>query len=177
MTCAAELCCSEVFVNDLGNNLGKLLRKGLILLVAGCAGLPAWASNPVTVDQLAAIVAKAQTKMDGEAAKELSGLELTERLSSARYEQLRVVLPGDRSKEALLALADTSVFLNPPASDIPATATPDMAAQRRMMGLTVNYLSKTLPLLPNLFAARDVVRFEGRPVGLDANQVADNPLR
>ncbi len=155
----------------------NLFRKGAILLVAGCMGLPALASNPVTVDQLAAIVAKAQTKMDGEAAKELSGLELTERLSSARYEQLRVVLPGDRSKEALLALADVSAFLDPPASDIPATATPDKAAQRRMMGLTVNYLSKTLPLLPNLFAARDVVRFEGRPVSLDASQVADNSLR
>ena len=97
-------------------------------------------------------------KADAEVARELAGVELSERLSSARLEQLEAMLPGDKSREALIAVADASAFLDPPPSEIPATATPELAAQKRMMSMTVAYLGKTLPLLPNLFAARDTMR-------------------
>jgi VWFA-related protein len=46
---------------------------------------------------------------------------------------------------------------------MPATATPERATQRRILSLTVNYLGKTLPMLPNLFASRETMRFESRP--------------
>jgi VWFA-related protein len=140
-----------------------MMRKlAFLLLLVGIA-LPAFAVKPVTVEQLERMLASAQSKPDAEVARLLSDLELTERLNSARLKQLQTNLPGERSQLALIALADTSAFLDLPSTDIPATATPDLATQRRMMSMTVDYLGKTLPLLPNLFAARDTLRFETRP--------------
>lgn len=151
------------------------MRKwALCFLLAGLA-LPALAANRVTVSQLEQVLAAASGKPDADAARQIAGLELTERLSSARLEQLRANLPGEKSQQALIALADTSAFLDPPPTDMPATATPDAATQRRIMALTVDYLGKTLPLLPNLFAARDTLRFETRPSQLQAG-ASDNPL-
>jgi len=143
-------------------------------LMAGMA-FPACAARRVTVEELEQAVAADQGKLDTQAARQFSEMELTERLSTARLERLSAQLPGEKSKQALRALADESAFLQPPAAEIPATATPDAAAQRRMMAKTVHYLGKTLPMLPNLFATRDTARFETRP-GVDAGS-ADNPLR
>jgi len=151
------------------------MRKFLVCVILAGFSLPLFAANRLTVEQLEQALAGAKTKADSDLARELAGMELSERLSSARLEQLRVNLPGERSQHALIALADTSAFLEPSAADIPATATPDAAAQRRMMAQTVNYLGKTLPLLPNLFAARDTMRFETRPDV--AERSAENPLR
>jgi len=151
------------------------MRKlAIVLLITGLA-LPACAARRVTVDELEQAVAAAQGKLDGQAARQLGDLELTERLSTVRMERLTAELPGEKSKQALRALADESAFLAPPAAEIPATATPDVRAQRRMMAKTVHYLAKTLPMLPNLFASRDTTRFETRP-GTDGGS-ADNPLR
>jgi VWFA-related protein len=130
----------------------------------------------IPVEELEHMVARGHGKLDAEVARELAGIELTERLSTARLAQLRADLPGDKSRQALLVLADTSAFLEPPASEIPATATPTLAAQQRMMTLTVSYLGKSLPLLPNLFATRDTVRFESKPIPAGSADFTDNPL-
>ncbi len=100
---------------------------------------------------------------------------MQERLSTARLEQLETMLPGDKSRDALIAVADASAFVELPASEMPATALPDVAAQKRMMAMTVAYLGKTLPMLPNLFAARDTMRFESRPEALEG--MTESPLR
>jgi VWFA-related protein len=153
-------------------------RKSLWLLLA-CLALPAFAADPptalswISVEQLEHLLSTADTRSDGDEARQLSALQLTERLSTAKYQQLKALLPGDKSRQALLALADLSSFLEPPASDIPATAAPDTASQRHMLALTVGYLGKTLPLLPDLFATRDTQRFESRPSSL----AGDNPVR
>jgi VWFA-related protein len=152
-----------------------MLKWALCFILAGLA-LPAFASNPVTVSQLEHMLAAGRARPDVDVARQLAGLELTERLSSARLEQLRANLSGEKSQNALVALADASAFLAPPSTDIPATATPDATTQRRMMALTVDYLGKTLPLLPNLFAARDTMRFETRPESSQGIGGADNPL-
>jgi len=153
------------------------MRKWALWFVLAGIALPVFAANRVTVEQLEKVLAATRTNSDADVAKQLGGLELTERLSSARLEQLRTNLPGEKSRQALIALADTSAFLDLPGSDIPATATPDASAQRRIMSLTVDYLAKTLPLLPNLFAARDTMRFESRPSQFQGALDSDNPLR
>ena len=149
----------------------------LLLMVPAGSSAPAFASNRVTVEQVEKILSSARSKPDADVAKELAGLELTERLGSARLRQLRSNFPGEKSQQALVALADTSAFLDPPPSEIPATARPDPAVQRRMMALTVDYLGKTLPLLPNLFAARDTMRFETPASQFQGDASGDNPLR
>ena len=153
------------------------MRKLALCLLLASLALNAFAARRVNVEQLERVLATALGKPDAEVAKRLADLELTERLNSARLQSLSARFPGEKSQQVLLALADTSAFLDPPATDIPATATPDQAAQRRMMSLTVNYLGKALPLLPNLFATRSTERFENTPSVTAASLLPENPLR
>jgi VWFA-related protein len=152
------------------------MRKWILCFILAGIALPALAANRLTVDQLEQALAAANAKPDAEVARQLSSMELTERLSTARLQQLEAQLPGEKSQQALLALADISAFLDPPAAEMPATATPDRATQRRILALTVGYLGKTLPMLPNLFAARDTVRFETHPSQSIEAISDDNPL-
>jgi len=69
-------------------------------------------------------------------------------------------LPGNRAREALMALADMAAFLDPPPSEIPVLEIPDLASQRKMIALTVNYVSKTLHDLPNFYATRVTSSFQ-----------------
>jgi VWFA-related protein len=97
---------------------------------------------------------------DTEVAQELSGLELTERMSSARLSSWKARLPGEKSRAALVALADQSAFMSLPAADIPATPPPDPAARRQMLSRTIDYLSKTILQLPDFFATRTTVQYD-----------------
>ena len=153
------------------------MRKWALCFILAGIALPAFAANRVTVEQVEQVLSSAKSKPDAELAKQLSGLELTERLSTARLEQFEARLSGEKSKQALLVLADTSAFLDPPSTEMPATATPDRTTQQRILSLTVNYLGKSLPLLPNLFAARDTMRFETRPSQFQEELSEANPLR
>ncbi len=133
-----------------------------ILLALAATALPGMAARRVTVEQLEQMLARTDARSDAEVAKQLSGVELGERLSGERLKQISTALPGEKSRQALLVVADSSAFLSPPAAEIPGTATPDSQAQHRMMALTVDYLAKSLPLLPNLFAVRETSHFESK---------------
>ena len=113
----------------------------------------------LTVDQLEQMLGAAHAG-DKELAQELFGLELTERMSSTNLSSWKARLPGERSRAALVALADRSAFLALPAADIPTTATPDLAGQRQMLARTVDYLSKTIVKLPDFFATRTTVQYD-----------------
>ena len=125
--------------------------------------MPDSAARPVTVEELERALKELQGEPDAKAAKQLSAHALTERLSSAKLSALKAGLPGVKAQQALVALADASVFLNPPAAEIPAGAPPDLAAQRRMMAQTIDYLAKTIPKLPDFFAARVTAHYEESP--------------
>ncbi len=86
-------------------------------------------------------------------------MDLTERMSGAQLAQWNAGLLGAKSQAALVALADASAFLNPPAARIPSIAPPDLAARRQMIAKTVEYLSKTTPKLPDFFATRTTIRY------------------
>ncbi len=122
-----------------------------LLLV--CLAVPVFAADPsapsrVSVEQLEHLLSGAKSKTDGDVARQISALELTERLGAARYQQLKDLLPGEKSRQALLALADSSSFLEPPASDIPATAAPGLAEQRRMLRSPSAILARPFPCCP-----------------------------
>ena len=130
----------------------------------------------VTVSQLTQRIEGLKNKRDGETAKEIEHLQLTERLNSSKLEVLSNELPGAKAKKALRAVADASVFLDLPKGEVPDRAVPDVAEQRRMVSLAVNYLAKTVPKLPNFFARRTTVSFEA--VGMVKEGAAnDGPLR
>jgi hypothetical protein len=76
---------------------------------------------------------------------------------------LQARLSGKKARQALVALADESVFLAPPSGEIPSTAPPDLATQRLIMSRTVDYVNKTISRLPNFFANRTLVRYHESP--------------
>src|SRR5580658_6442884 len=100
------------------------MRKlALLWLLAGVA-LPAVAARNITVEQLEQVLAAVHGKADAKVAQQLSGLELTERLSAARLSRWEADLPGPESRQSLVLLADVAAFLDPPAAEIPATPAP-----------------------------------------------------
>jgi hypothetical protein len=120
------------------------------------------AQQSVTVEDVQRILAEDKGKSDAEVARQLSGLELTERMRSAKLKLLEQSAPGTKSRRALVALADASVFLSPAAADALSQAPPDLNEQRRMLAMTVDYVGKTLPKLPNFYATRTTIRFENK---------------
>jgi VWFA-related protein len=143
---------------------GEKMKRFAWILVVLMLASHAWAAKRVTVDQLEQILNASRYNTDAEVARHLSDLELTERMSSTRLARWKAALPGGQAQEALVALADASEFLDPPAAEIPATAPPDVTAQRRMLALTVNYVGKTIPLLPNFLATMVTTSFEDTPL-------------
>ena len=139
------------------------MRKLLWLVPLASAASPVFAATRITVEQLRQTLAAAQGKPDAEVARQLSDLELTERLGTAALARLQVGLSGEKARQALTVLADTSAFLDPPAAEIPAQPAPDTAAQRKILAQTVNYVSRTVPQLPNFFATRVTTSFENTP--------------
>jgi hypothetical protein len=159
------------------------MRRVFCLLLLAGFSLPAFAvngsaSSKVTVAQLEQMLAADHAASDGEVADQLFGLQLTERLSAARFARLKAGLPGEKARQALLALADSSEFLNLPVAEIPAAAVPSPAAQRQTMQLVVSYVTQTLHRLPNFLATRETTRFEDRPQILytDSNIVIETYL-
>ena len=137
-----------------------------LLLAPLCVYLPATVTEvpkKVGTAQLTEMITAAQGTPDAALAEKLAGMVLTERLSSARLPELINSAPGEKSRTALMLLADQSIFLPPPADEVPADAAPDAAATRKMLVNIVNYVNTTVRQLPNLMATRFTNGFEDRP--------------
>jgi VWFA-related protein len=121
------------------------------------------AARRVTVEQLGEVLDASRGSRDEKLARQLSDLELSERVSDAQLATWQASMHGAKASAALIALADASKFLDPPTSEIPADAPPGLGEQGRMIALTIDYLNKTLPRLPNFFATRKTIRYEETP--------------
>jgi hypothetical protein len=137
-----------------------LIPKIVLLLLSFAIGPPAFAANPISVEDLEHLLANAPDQPDAQLARRLSNLELSQRLNSVKLSRWLIELPGPKARQALLALADMSAFLDLPPAEIPATAAPDSTAQRRMLSLSLDYISKTIRQLPNLFATRATTSYQ-----------------
>jgi len=140
-----------------------VIRKLFLLSWLAASTLQAFAAKAVTVEQLEELLEADHGKPDAKLAQQIATVELGERLSAPRLSLLEVGLPGPESQRALMLIADQSAFLELPATEIPATAKPDIPAQHRIVSLAVSYVSKTIRELPNFFATRDTIRFEDTP--------------
>ena len=118
------------------------------------------AREMIAVGQLRQVLETLRKLSDSEAAKRLSGMELTARLSSANAEELRSLVHGKKANEAFIELTDHSSFLPPPVAEISDAPAPEVQEQRRMLDRTIHYLQETLLRLPDLFATRTTVRYE-----------------
>lgn len=142
------------------------MRQFILLGLLTAMAFPAWAAKRVTVAQLEQALAtiSAAHKPDAEIARQIAGMKLSERLTEATLARLNAHLDtGSQAALALQLLADQSAFLDPPASELPATSVPDDATQQRMLEAVRNYVAQTLPRLPNFLATRSTRRYDDSP--------------
>jgi len=129
---------------------------------------PAPGIVPTTVEQLESALRAARGASDRDVARQLSRMELTERLNSMRLKALESGLPGKKARQALIALADGSAFLAPPPAEILPIAAPDSATQEKMLLRAIAYVAQTIPRLPNFVAERTTVEYGEVPRKPDA---------
>lgn len=138
-------------------------REWAILCFLAGAACPLFAATPVTVAQLQQLLDAARSKSDGKVAKQLSQVELTERVSAAQFAQWQAEFSGGRTREALTELADASAFLDLPATEISSTPAPSFEEQQQIFSRAVDYAAKALSKLPNFYATRETTHFEDTP--------------
>jgi VWFA-related protein len=114
----------------------------------------------VTVHELQQILDGANQEHDSELAKQLTGVELSERLSGGQLSLWKNRLRGKNSRAALVGLADESAFLDPPAAEILSDPAPDLDTQHQILSRTQKYLQEALPKLPDFFATRTTTEYE-----------------
>jgi hypothetical protein len=146
------------------------MRNFLFLFFMIAAVLPASAAEQVTVEQLEHTLAAAHGKRDKDLPKQLGGLVLSERLNSPRLARMQAGLPGEKSRLALLVLADASVFLQLPAAEIHATAAPDAHTQRLILSRAAEDLATSIHKLPDFFARQTTNRFHDLKVSYPTNE-------
>ena len=145
------------------------MRRLILLGLLAALALPGEAAKRVTVSQLeqALTSATAAHKPDAEIARQINGMELSERLTETTLGRLTAHLSsGSQVVLALQLLADHSAFLDPPATELPASAAPDDATQQRILESARNYVAQTLPRLPNFLATRTINRYDDSPQAL-----------
>ncbi|HEY1895813.1 MAG TPA: VWA domain-containing protein, partial [Terracidiphilus sp.] len=121
----------------------------------------------ISIEQLKKILELDES--DADKAKQLTGLELTERLSERRLSSLNNIAHGKRTRQEVRLLADASTFLDPPADEILAEPAPDQDAQKKMLSKSSEYLENTIRKLPDLFAKQTTVRFQETPMYLEGD--------
>jgi hypothetical protein len=126
------------------------------------------------LDQL---LSEAHGRENDKLAEELSKLELTERVSFPKLFGWMAKLRNKNVRQALIAGADASTFLEPPSSEILKQSPPTPAAQQRMLVLAKNYLEKSIPRLPDFYATRTTARYEDATrFNEDRTKITHEPL-
>jgi len=140
---------------------GPIVSGLLLLVVAASATGVAAQDSPVrvSVDQLQLVLTGLKGQSDRDVAGQIGALGLTERLSAVRLQRLNADLPGDKSRQALLAVADASAFLDLPAGDVLQTPQPDAATQGRILSQATDFVVATVTKMPDFLASRATTRF------------------
>jgi hypothetical protein len=148
------------------------MRTCILLTLVALLAAPCFArqqppeTRAVTVAQLEQFLAAHSGAWDKSLARQVAAMKLTERLSDAEGARLEKMLPGKRSRLALMAVADESAFLDPPPSEIPNLPPLSGAEQATLISKTVAYATQVMHQLPNFFANRTTVWFVGTPTAI-----------
>lgn len=139
------------------------MRKLGVLFLLGVFGSASFAGTRASMHEVEQLLRSLRDKPDAEVATSIANLELTERASSLRLSKWQAEFRGKQTREALLALADASAFLELPAEEIPQMAMPDDAERSQILSRTIEYVRTTIHKLPNFSAKRSTTHFEDQP--------------
>lgn len=117
----------------------------------------------VTVAQLEQLLAGFHHRHDRKAAQKIDGVELTERLSAAKFDSAEARLPGPASRGALLALYDASAFKSLPSEDIPSDPPPDASHVHSMWQKALKDIQQIASASPPVSATRATTYFDAHP--------------
>jgi hypothetical protein len=120
----------------------------------------AWTIEQASIDQLEKMVITARGKRDKEVAQQISPFHLTQRLSPTRFEKLNSELPGKESRQALLAMADESAFLDLPSAELLSLPEPSQSIQSQIVLSASDFVAKTVSKMPDFIATRTTTRFQ-----------------
>ncbi|HKN21616.1 MAG TPA: hypothetical protein VJX73_09370 [Terracidiphilus sp.] len=156
----------------------------MLLVTLAATALPALAAQRETVAELQQFLTAqdAAHKSDGSIADHLGEMELSEQLTEPTLDRITAVLKlQKKTAQALQLLADQSAFLEPPAGEIPAKSTPEMAEQVRLIQGAVDFASVTIEKMPDFLATRTTHTFDNSVLSMtpDASRVgfvAGGPL-
>ncbi|MGA8729270.1 MAG: hypothetical protein WB608_11015 [Terracidiphilus sp.] len=148
----------------------KWLGWALLLLMAAS---PAAAVKKITVQQLKDLLVSLQqaNKTDAEVASELMQVELTEELTRSTMNDVANSVPGPQSSVQMYVLEIHSAELPPPASNLPSTPVPDVAAQKAILDKAIDYATTTYAQLPHLSATKTTLRFEEEWPKIDSGTI------
>jgi hypothetical protein len=118
------------------------------------------ARHDAPVDEIERIIAEGSTLDDRELAHRLGEMNPTQRLTSARHKQLAAQLRGKASTEVLLALYDLSQFQDLPPAGLPQDTRPDQGEQGKILQSAVEFAARTIRKMPDLFATRQLARYQ-----------------
>jgi VWFA-related protein len=144
----------------------SIAARMIVVFSIAAIALPAIGARRVTVAQLEEVVAADEDAhhADLEVARQIGELEMTEQLTGRTLVHFASIHKlGPRTALALQLLSDQSVFLDPPANELPATALPDPAMQQQMLEAARAYSVETWTRLPNFFVTRMTNRFDDAP--------------
>jgi len=133
-----------------------LLAEAIVTVVFA---VPPPAATNLTVNQLDQLLTQIRGQGDARVARQIAGINLTERASMARLARWKADVAGNRSREALMAIADVSAFLPPPATEMPTVPTPGAQTQQLILTRCRDYVNQRIPRLPNYFALRTTSAF------------------
>jgi len=128
--------------------------------------LTAAGARHVTVAQLEEAVAagEAEHRADPDFARQIGEFEMTEQLTERTLVHFAANHKlGPRTALVLQLLSDQSIFLIPPADELPATAAADAAMQQQMLDAARAYSMQTWTRMPNFFVTRVTHRFDNSP--------------
>ncbi len=122
-------------------------------------------ATPLTVQQLSELLqtAKNSPHPDLEVAWKLSSVELSERLSDARLQDLLSHSSGSKTPAALQLMADKSVFEPTPKSDWLNAPEPAAEEQSAILTRMRRYASRYVQSLPEYLVTAEIRRFDGDP--------------
>lgn len=146
-------------------------RKLLVLCLAQLLVVPALAADDVTVRQLEQHLARAAGSSDKKVEKQISNLKLTERLDRSLLVKLSNALPGDGSRNALMAVADASAFLPPPQWEELPESPPDRKIQGEMLIRVTAFVRDEAKRMPNFLARRVTTRFQDAALFPHSNDI------
>lgn len=117
-------------------------------------------AQSISVVELEQHIARIGSPSDQKAARALEHVRLDERLSSDQLARLLPRLPGERSRVALLGIADASTFLDPPRSEYVMLVAPSVVEQGKILSRAYDFVVNTIAKLPDFIASRELTRMQ-----------------